>query len=60
MCSRPWVVLVSTLMAVSLSQWGGVALRLSVASMPVAHPGQMAGMCAEVVLGEVELGELTA
>ena len=37
---------------------GGGALRLSVASMPVAHPGQMAGMCAEVVLGEVELGEL--
>ena len=46
MCSRPGVVVVSTLMAISLSQWGGGALRWSVASMTVAHPGQMAGMCA--------------
>jgi len=39
-------VVVSTLMAISLSQWGsGAALRWIVASMTVAHPGQMAGMC---------------
>ncbi len=58
-CSRCCVVVESMLMAVSLSQWDRWLLRSSVAGIGVAHPGQMTGMREEVVLGQVDLAELT-